>query len=179
MRFETVDDIFSGHERTRIALLQTLADVSADEAAVIVSDEKWSINHITEHLAMVDVGIARICRRLVSDAKRAGKFSSGPLAVSPRFWQLTESINEAKVEAPEQVQPTGKMGVAEAIEMLQNNRPAFEAIRDDLQVLDLSEPKFPHPYFGDITATEWLIVCVGHEARHTRQIHRILKRIRQ
>ena len=59
------------------------------------------------------------------------------------------------------------------------NRPVFDALRATLEKYDVSEPKFPHPYFGDITATEWMVVAVGHEQRHTKQIERLLAKIRQ
>ena len=179
MRFDTVEDIYTAKREIRAVLLQTIADVSEDEAATVLPGEKWSIGNIAEHLAMVDKGISRICMRLVAEAKREGKLSAGPPAVSPRFWELSKTVGEVKVEAPEQVQPTGKMSVREAIEMLQDNRPAFESFKDDLNALDVSGPKFPHPYFGDLTAIEWLILCGGHEARHTRQIERLLSQIRQ
>ena len=179
MRFETVDDIFAANLEARSAFLRTMADVSDDEAAAIVPGEKWSIGNIAEHLAMVDHGISRICRRLVSEARKVGNPGTGELAISPRFWELAESVAKVKVEAPEQVRPTGKISIREAIEMLQNNHSAFEELREDLKDLDLSGPKFPHPYFGEITAIEWMIVSGAHEARHTRQIERILTRIRQ
>ena len=38
--------------------------------------------------------------------------------------------------------------------------------------------KFPHPFFGELSATEWLVLLGGHEARHTAQIERILSGIR-
>lgn len=179
MRFETVDEIFSANEKIREVLLQTIADISEEEAATRLIDEKWSIADIAEHLAMVDHGIIRICKRLSSEAKQAGQMSSGTLAVSPGFWELAGSIATAKVEAPQQVQPTGKLSVTEAVQMLRDNGSALEAIKEDLKVFDLSGPKFPHPYFGDINAIEWLIIRGGHDARHTRQIERILDKIRQ
>jgi len=35
---------------------------------------------------------------------------------------------------------------------------------------DGNQNKFPHPYFGDLSAIEWLVLIGGHEVRHLRQI---------
>ena len=59
------------------------------------------------------------------------------------------------------------------------NATSFDMMRSDLENFDLSEPRFPHPFFGDMTAAEWLIVAGGHEHRHTKQIERLLAKIRQ
>jgi hypothetical protein len=53
-----------------------------------------------------------------------------------------------------------------------------DALRPDMERLDLSEHTFPHPFFGDLTAAEWLVVAGGHEMRHTLQIQRVLEQIR-
>jgi hypothetical protein len=47
--------------------------------------------------------------------------------------------------------------------------PQFEA--------SSGEATFPHPYFGEMTAVEWLILAGGHEKRHTDQIRRLLDKM--
>jgi hypothetical protein len=37
--------------------------------------------------------------------------------------------------------------------------------------------KFPHPYFGPLSAVEWLVLLGGHEARHLQQIKNIAGKI--
>ena|SRR5436190_2670786 len=179
MRYETFADIYSAGLKVRAALAETLSGISPAEATLLPDGEKWTIGQIVEHLSMVDSGISRICAKLLGEAKGIGKPSDGILKLSPDFLEKAAVVADVKVEAPERVQPTGNVSVADALGKMTANRPAIETLRADLEKYDLSGPKFPHPYFGDITAAEWLVVAVGHEHRHTKQIQRLLAKIRQ
>ena len=179
MRYDTIADIYSANQQVRAALAETLSGISPDEATILADGEKWTIQHIAEHLSMVDSGIARICAKLLDEAKTIGKPSDGTFKLSTAFTEKAAVVDDVKIEAPERVQPTGNVSVAEALDKMNANRPAIDAMRPDLEKYDLSEPKFPHPYFGDITAAEWLVVAVGHEHRHTKQIERLLAKIRK
>ncbi len=176
MRYETIADIYSAKEQARDRLTSTVASISDQEAVALPDDEKWTIQQIVEHISMVDTGISRICANLLEGAKQAGKPSDGTVAVSADFFEMVAATG--KMEAPDRVKPSGNVTIAEALERLDANRPAFQALRFDLETFDVSEPKFPHPYFGDMTAVEWLIVAGGHETRHTAQIERLLAKIR-
>lgn len=178
MRYETIADIYSANEKARGNLKATVSGISDEEAAALPDGDKWTIGQIIEHLSMVDLGISRICARLLEDAKAAGKLSDGALCISDDFYRKAAEVGNVKVEAPERVQPTGDVTIAEALDRMNANRPAIEAMRADLEKYDLSAPKFPHPYFGEITAAEWLIVAGGHEQRHAAQIERLLAKIR-
>lgn len=179
MRYETIADIYSANEKVRGALAATVSGISSDEATKLPDGEKWTIQKIVEHLSLVDFGISRICAKLLEEAKAVGKSSDGAVSVSAEFSQKASVVDTVKVEAPERVQPTGNVTISDALNKMKANRPFLEAMRADLEKYDLSEPKFPHPYFGEITALEWLIVAVGHEQRHTKQIKRLLAKIRQ
>lgn len=178
MRYETIADIYTANQKVRAALAATVSDISPDEATALPDGEKWTIQHIVEHLSMVDAGISRICSKLLEESKALGNPSDGTVKLSPDFLEKAAVVADVKVEAPERVQPIGNIKIAESLEKMNANRPAFDAMRSDLEKYDVSEPKFPHPYFGDITAVEWMVVAVGHEHRHTKQIKRFLAKIR-
>jgi len=179
MHFETVSDIYAANSRSREKLIETLKGVSAGEATRCPQGELWSIQQIAEHIAMVDEGTARICAKLLNEAKTKGKPSDGTLPISADFRDKSKEIAGLKVEAPERVQPTGEVPIDESLVRLASSRQLFDSIRRDLALFDLSDHKFAHPYFGGLTAIEWLIVAGGHESRHTRQIERWLDTIRQ
>ncbi len=179
MRYETVADIYSANEKIRERFIATVNSVAPDEATALPEDEKWSIQQVAEHISMVDEGISRICAKLLGEAKAAGKPSDGTLPLSTNFGEMSAVVANQRLEAPERVQPTGNVTIAEAAERMSSNRTAFDAMRSDLEQYDASEPKFPHPYFGDMTAAEWLIVVGLHERRHTSQIENLLDRIRK
>jgi hypothetical protein len=179
MRYETIADIYSANQKMRENLIATLNDISPDEATALPDGEKWSIQQIAEHLSMVDFGISRICAKLLEGAKAVGKSSDGGFSLSPDFGTRAAEMETLKVEAPDRVQPTGSVTIAEAIAAMTTNRAAFESIRNDLERYDHSEPKFPHPFLGDLTAGEWLVIAGLHEQRHTKQIKNLAAKIRQ
>lgn len=178
MKYETVADIYSANLKVRAALAETVSNISPAEATALADGEKWTIQQIVEHLSMVDFGISRICSKLLDEAKSIGKPSDGSVKLSTNFTEKAAVVDNVKIEAPERVQPSGNVTIVEALEKMTANRPAFDAMRSDLEKYDVSGPKFPHPYFGDITAAEWMVVAVGHEHRHTKQIERLLAKIR-
>lgn len=179
MRYETIADIYSANEKARENLKATISGISDDEAAALPDGDTWTIQQIVEHLSMVDIGISRICAKLVEEAKERGDLSDGTVKLSDEFRDKSALVGSVKIEAPERVQPTGNVTISEALDRMNANCTAFEAIRSDLEKYDLSGPKFPHPYFGNITAAEWMIVAGGHEQRHTAQIERSLAKLRK
>lgn len=179
MKYDTIADIYSANAKAREQLNSLVTPISDEEAAALPDNEKWTIQNVVEHLSMVDLGIARICAKLLEEAKATGTPSNGNVRISEDFSAKSANVNNVKVEAPERVQPTGNITITEALERMKANQPVIEAMRSDLEKYDLSEPKFPHPYFGDITAAEWLIVKAGHEQRHTAQIAKLLAKIRK
>lgn len=179
MRYETIADIYSANKKARENLETAISDISDDEAAALPDGDTWTIQQIVEHLSMVDIGISRICAKLVEEAKERGDLSDGTVKLSDEFRDKSALVGSVKIEAPDRVQPTGNVTISEALDRMNANYSAFEAIRADLEKYDLSQPKFPHPYFGNITAAEWMIVVGGHEQRHTAQIERSLAKLRK
>jgi hypothetical protein len=179
MKFDTIDDIYSANRSVRERLAGVLATVTPDEAAARSDDDGWSIQEIVEHLTMVEFGTARICTKLLGEAKKDGKPSNGRVELSHLFAERSAEIANMRVEAPDRVYPTGRVPILESFERMDANTKLFDEMRPDLARYDLSKHKFPHPYFGDITAAEWLAILGGHELRHTKQIESLLEKIRK
>ncbi len=179
MNYANIAEIYSTNHKIREGLAETVSDISDSEANALPDGVKWSIRQIVEHISIVEHNIARICAKLLDQARAEGKLAEGTLPVSAAFGRRSGEIANLKLEAPDRVQPTGNVTIPEAFETMAATREAFAAIRDDMARYDLSGPKFPHPYFGDLTAVEWLILAGGHEHRHTKQIQRLVEMIRQ
>jgi len=179
MRYESIADIYSANEKFRERFTATVSALDPEEATALPDGEKWSIQQIVEHVSMVDFGISRICEKLLDGAKSEGKTSDGSFALSEKFGQRAAEIAVLKVEAPDRVQPTGDVAIAEALERMNASHEALGNLLQDFEQYDLSEPKFPHPFFGDLTAGEWLVMAGLHQQRHTNQIERLLEQIRQ
>ncbi len=170
---ETIADAFENNVRVHEHLRSIVDGLSQDQLTARPDGEKWSVQEIVEHIAMVDEGTNRICTKLVGQAKAAGKPGDGKIGLSPAFGEKSAVIADMKVEAPERIQPTGQATIEQSFARMESTARAFEAIRDDMETYDLSEHTFPHPFFGQITAAEWLVLAGGHAARHTKQIERL------
>ncbi len=179
MRYESIADIYSANRKIRERLARTLAAVSDDEAKELPEGEKWSIAQIVEHLAIVEHGTSRICAKLLNSASSEGRTSDGTFLLTRGFGEKAVEIDGMRVEAPERVHPTGNLSILQSMERLKTSTSAFDALRPGLEQYDLSAHKFPHPFFGDLTAAEWLVMVGWHEQRHHKQIESLLGRIRQ
>ncbi|MEO7539363.1 MAG: DinB family protein [Pyrinomonadaceae bacterium] len=178
MEYNSIADIYSANEKFREQLNTTLDGISQDEAVTLPDGEKWTIEHLVEHLWMVEFGTSRLCSRLLESAIADGEPSDGSFVLSDKFSRKAAEIAIIKVEAPERVVPKGGVTVAESRARMLANRLDLEAMRPDLERFDLSAHTFPHPFFGELTASEWLVMVGWHEGRHTKQIERILEKIR-
>ena len=179
MKVQNVDDIYSNNSAVRRDLLELLDTITPDEAAIVPDGESWAIQQIVEHIAIVDTGSAGICRKLVQGARAAGVPAGGQIAVSEAVGQKSAEVRDVKLEAPERVRPSGQLSIAEARQKLVENETAFAELRDDMAAFELKEHTFPHPYFGKLTAADWLMIAGGHERRHIEQIKRVLEQIRK
>ncbi|MEQ1921635.1 MAG: DinB family protein [Pyrinomonadaceae bacterium] len=178
MRYESIADIYSANEKIREGLLATVANVTDAESAALPDGEKWTPSQLVEHIAIVEKNITRLCARLTGAAKSEGKLADGNIGVSNETMAKWAASADAKLEAPDRVQPTGDVSIAVSIEQLSGNVDALAALRPDFETYDMTAHKFPHPYFGDLTATEWLVLIGGHERRHTIQLQKLLEKIR-
>lgn len=179
MKFETIADIFAANRSIRKRLAGVLATIKPDEATLRPDDQTWSIQEIVEHLTMVEFGTARICTKLLGESKKGGKPSNGRVELSTVFAERSARVATQRLEAPDRVHPTGNVPISESFERMEANQKLFDDMLPDLERYDLSNQRFPHPYFGEITAAEWLVLLGGHELRHTKQIEKLLEKIRQ
>lgn len=179
MRYETIADIYSANQKMRERLFSTLTDISAEIAIATPDDEKWTIQQIAEHVSMVDFGISRICAKLLSSAKAENIPSDGSFSMSDNYIEGAAKLAVLKVEAPERVQPTGGVSIAEAIARIKASTETLDSFRSDFEQFDTSDHKFPHPYLGNLTAGEWLVLAGVHMHRHNEQIKILLDKIRQ
>lgn len=174
MRYETIADIYSANKLIRERLLAVLRDIDGEQAASRSGEGSWSVSEIVEHLAIVEGGTLRICTKLIDAAKEAGKPGDDRVDLPASFNEKALAVAGTRVEAPERVRPTGEQSVEDSVEKLEEYRSQFDHLRSDLESYDISDHTFPHPFFGDLNAAEWMIVLGGHEARHTAQIERAI-----
>jgi len=178
MNYQTISDIYEANDRVRAKLKATVADLPDEQASILPDGEKWTIREFVEHIAIVDEGMMRICAKLLNAAREAGKSSDGSAKFRAEFMQKLDAGRDAKFEAPERVRPTGTKTIAESLAKMDETRQKIEELKPLFETVECSDPKFPHPAFGDMTAHEWLALLGGHEARHIQHIERVLEKIK-
>lgn len=176
MEFNSISDIYAANDKARRELLDILGTISDETATARLADEKWTIAQIAEHIAAVNEGTFRICSKLLGKSPQQVLASGQQSLVSSNFQSRSVEIHDRKVQAPERVEPTGQVSVADSMLKLEENRKKFNELRPQFELYGGNRETFPHPFFGDITAVEWLAMAGGHEARHTRQIVKVLEK---
>ena len=175
MQIRTVDDIFEAKQKIRNRLLDLVSSVSEDEAARPIDGQRWTPAQIVEHIAAVEEGSMRVCRKLLFKAQSDNDAGDGTATISTDFNSKAIEIDATKVDAPEIVQPKAGDTLAVSIGKLAETATRFEELKTLFRTLDGTKRKFPHPFFGEISAHEWLLLSGLHEMRHTDQLRRLLE----
>jgi len=170
MNNQTISDIYATNDKIREKTKQLVANLSDEQKAFLPDGEKWTIAHIIEHIAIVQDGMSKISAKLLNGAQSAGKTSDGAARFSENFAKKAAEAQQLKFEAPDRVRPTGNQSIEESLAKMDETRRVLEDLRPLFESVECSDFKFPHPFMGDLTATEWLALIGGHEARHLRQI---------
>ncbi len=178
MQYNSIADIYSANQKIDESFQSRLGTITDVEAHAEIEGEKWTIAALVEHVAIVEFNMAKICAKLTAAAKESGRASDGSFAVSTNFAEKSVAIADVKLEAPAIVHPIGGVPIAESIEKLKASSADLEAMRGDIERFDVSESHFPHPFIGNMTAAEWLLLAGGHKMRHIRQIENLLAKVR-
>jgi hypothetical protein len=177
MKYETIGEIYTKNTEIRELLKSKVSDLSAEQANLRLANKGWTIAEIVEHIAIVEKGMATICASLLRKSAENKIPNNGNANISDNFIEKTLLLGDRKnrkVEAPERVLPSGYLSIAESFTKMTENGEILKDLRSELEAIDTQTAKFPHPFFGDLSATEWLALIGGHEFRHIDQIDEIL-----
>ena len=177
MSQQTITEIYASNDRIREKFKGTLADLTESQLSTLPDGEKWTIAQIVEHVSIVENGITRICSKLLSSAKDNGHLSDGTVKMSNTFTEKSTAATDVKLEAPEMVHPSHGMTIAQSLAAIDEAHDKLNELRPLFEGYDCNTGKFPHPYFGDMSAAEWLLLVGGHEARHLKQIRLLAEKI--
>ena len=179
MDYNSIGDIYSANQLIRKRFQRIVDGITPDEANAALEGEKWTVAALVEHVAIVEFNMMKICSKLLSEAKEAGTVSDGKFALSATFGEKSAEIATIKVNAPERVHPQGGIAISDSLEKMSTTTVELSNLRDDFESHHSPDLRFPHPFFGELTAGEWLVLVGGHESRHIAQITRLLAKIRQ
>lgn len=173
MEYKTVEDVYTANFAIREKFKAAVAELTDDQLNARPAEGTWSIAQIVEHVAIVNEGMSRICAKLLSKAEAAGMTNDGSVRISNKFVETAAEAAAKKLKAPEMVEPVGGIPAADSIAKLDELQSRFAELRSKFETVNGTDPKFPHPYFGDLSAQDWLVLCGAHEARHLRQIRKL------
>jgi hypothetical protein len=179
MKYETIGEIYTRNAEIRELLKSKVSDLTAEQAGLRLANSGWTIAEIVEHIAIVEKGMATICASLLKKSSENTLPNNGNANISESFIAKTVLVSDRKkrkVEAPERVLPSGQLSIAESLAKMNENALILMEMKRELETIDTQTPKFPHPFFGDLSATEWLALIGGHELRHIDQIDEILSK---
>lgn len=174
MKHQTIEEVYAANDKIRAKFLGLIEGLSDEQLNALPEGEKWTITQFVEHVSIVEENMSKIIYKLLKEAKEGGKTSDGTVTISESFTQNAAESRNRKLEAPDRVKPTGNVSLADSLAKLEENRRKLYELKPLFEAFDCSEPKFPHPAFGDLTAHEWLTLIGGHEYRHLEQIKRRL-----
>lgn len=177
MKYNTIAEIYDGNNKIRSRLKEMVLTLTEAQTSTLPDGEKWTVAQIVEHVSMVDESAMRICAKLLLKAKDAGRLSDGQVVISDNFLSKGSEVARLKLDAPEFVQPKSGRTISESLAKLDENAEQMEQLREMFESVDGTELKFPHPFFGEMSAQEWLSLKGGHEMRHIKQIEKVLAKI--
>lgn len=172
MAFHTVADILASNEEATLRFAAEVASVTEVQANFRPTADEWTIGEIVEHVNIVNGGFIRIVGRLLKQAEADPKPAPADLNLGGVIIDK-DGVPAPKFQAPEMVRPKGGIAIAEAVAGLRQTIAGFAELQARLEAVDLSEPKFPHPAAGPLSAYQWMILLAEHSDRHLGQIHRV------
>jgi hypothetical protein len=130
------------------------------------ADDRWSVAQVLEHIVVTERALLGMVQKTAS-----GPASPVPEASKVKDEDIMKMISsrEKKVQAPEQLRPTGSLGTgASEIEQFKQARDAtinyVRTTSDDLRAHSGKSP------LGQVDCVQWLLYIGAHSERHLAQI---------
>jgi hypothetical protein len=162
-------------EAKRAELLSSFAGASLERLKLRPRPGEWSAAEVIDHLRIVESGIGRLFAKKIAQARDAGlRLEDSEESILGSLDHIGETLDHGKIEAPVAVTPPLEVDVDAAITGLTVTRKTLIDALASGDGLALGDIKHTHPILGELDFYQWLVFVGRHEARHTRQIRRIL-----
>ena len=137
----------------------------------------WSVAQVFDHLHLTESSIAKLLAKRIARAKDAGL---GPERSEDSVLQTLDFfpvVGGPKRQAPEMVVPRADASAPEVHDALRRSRADLHAALRGGDGLALGEVTGTHPALGVINVYQWVLFVGQHEARHTRHVEEIVRRL--
>jgi hypothetical protein len=153
-------------ERTRFAVIEATKGLSDAQWKFKPAPDRWSVVEVLEHIAVTEDFLRNMVTTKVMQAP-AGKpdrdFKSTDTFVVSGVADRTQ-----RVQAPQEVAPTGRWSPQEALDRFQKSREATVAYLKSTP--GLRDHVVDSPLGRPLDAYQWLLFISAHSERHTKQI---------
>ena len=132
----------------------------------------WSPAQCAEHIAIIEIAVLqRLIPKALNEPPDPEKRKT--LKYSDTAVQQLGKNRENKINAPERVVPSGRLGSHEEIaRKLGEGRAALRSFVQSTQD-DLRDHFADHPIFGALDLYQWILLVSAHMERHSEQINEI------
>jgi DinB superfamily len=148
------------------------ATITAEQESRRLGDG-WTVAQVVEHMAIVENGAGRIVSNIAKQVVAVPETSEAPIAPALARYRVADPTHH-KVLAPEAVQPTQGVPVAESAARMRESRTRLVAALERASGTALGAAHFPHPIFGPLDGYQWALLAAQHQHRHLVQIRHIL-----
>lgn len=165
---------------SRARLLDSAKRVHPSFAEIRPQTGSWSVAEILTHLAMVEGWVAKLISRSALLGKEQGvgpETSEESVLSSLDRFSITKPI--IPVMTSERGIPPRDSSTNQALVSLEASRRALRDALRDADGMNLAALSRPHPLLGDLNLYQWALFVGQHDERHTRQIERALRDLRE
>lgn len=173
METKSIDEVYAKNDAVGQKLIALLESLDDETVCRRPSGEKWSIANVVEHVSLVESSMIKICSKLLGKAEAGNLTADGTIAASESFKAKAIEIATMKLEAPEFVQPTCEATLQQSMDRFSENKEKLYELKSQFEKFDSNGHRFPHPFLGDLSAGEWLMLIGGHKLRHLKQIEKL------
>jgi hypothetical protein len=163
--------------RDREALVAAVASLSTEQASHRPDEGAWSVSDVLHHIALSEEATGKLMTLMRKRAhdENVPRDDDPEGSVLDSIDSVVAGADDRQARAPDRVTPRSPIAAEEALARLAASRERLVTSVSELSAFDLRGLRFPHPFFGELDAYQWLLVTAWHERRHTRQIERIKK----
>jgi DinB superfamily len=173
MVYHNIADIFAAIEKAHTNFDASVAGLTDLQQNFRPAPDRWTIAENVEHISIVNGGFLRLTHKLLKQAEASPKPALADLKLPPVTMTDEGELKPGKWNAPEMVRPQGGVSVADASAKIRSVINDLSDLRSRLELVDLSEQNWTHPFLGQLNLYQWLLLLAEHEERHRIQIETV------
>ena len=166
---EKVIQLLRGSQRD---FLKSVQDLSSEQWSWKPAPDRWSAGEVAEHILLSESALFAKVQEALSnppnpewEKKTAGK---------TEFLEKVMPNRLGRAQAPEGIQPQGKLSRAEIMSRYAEARErTLRFAQETKAALKEHTAEHPFPVFNTLSAWQWLLYIPLHNTRHVKQIEEV------